>query len=258
MQRTIQSLFRYALPCLLSVLLGGCSILIPAKRVMPPEQGMTFHTVGTSQAPTVVLLSGCGGVKPDTTPHMVRQLNGSGFNAVVLDYVRIMGLEQACLGQIRPDRFLALLTESLAYIAQQPSVDRDHVALLGWSLGASAALTYARIVETEDRPPISAVVAYYPGCYDGLELSSYPTLMLVGMADNVVDPDACLALAKRSPQTPLVVKTFANAQHNFDDPRFKQPQKMHFLWKTVSSAYSAPATEEAERATLQFLKENNR
>lgn len=249
---------KHSLLCFVLFLLSACGMLIPAKRVMPPEQGLIFYTVENTPAPTVVLLSGCGGMQAATAPPIVKTLNENGFNAVTLDYVKVMGLEQACLGQIKPDRFLALLSEAMAYLVTRPEVDKNHIALLGWSLGASAALTYAGTLTPGEQPAISAVVAYYPGCYDGLQLSLHPTLMLLGMADNVVDANACIELAQRSPSTPIVVKSYPGTQHNFDNPKFKQPQSMYFFWKKLSSAYDPKATADAEKATIEFLKKHSR
>lgn len=242
-------------------LLGACT-LIPAKRVMPIEEGITFYTIEDTPAPTVMLISGCGGMNvngADTFhPRVAQWLNDNGFNAVVLDYVKIMGLETACLGQIKPDSLLQLLFDALDYTAAQPFVDRDRIALLGWSLGASAALTVAEKIEPSDhRPNITAVAAYYPGCYPGLRLSTRPTLLLLGLADNVVNANECLALASRSPQTPLVVKTYEGAQHNFAAVEFTQPQSARFLWKKFTSAYDPDAAADAKKTLLEFLKNNN-
>lgn len=240
--------------------LSACSTLMPAKRIMPVEDGMVFYRIEKSPAPTVMLVSGCGGMDTNgvTTfyPRIAKWLNDNGFNAVILDYVKIMGLDTACTGRIKPDALLNLMFDALRYTASQPFVDRDRIALLGWSLGASAVLTVAEKIQPDDQPNIAAVAAYYPGCYPGLQLSTHPTLLLLGLADNVVDAKDCLKLASQSPQTPLIVKTYPGAQHNFAIAEFKQPQSVHFLWKEFTSAYDPVAADDAEKMLLEFLQKN--
>ena len=242
-------------------LLSACSSIMGAKPVMPIEEGITFYPVGTTPAPTVILFPGCGGTQAkgfaDILPRQAKWLNDNGFNAVVIDYVKIMGLENACMGQIKPDPLLRVASDAFKYAASQPSVDRDRIALLGWSLGASVALTVAEKLEPAAQPNITAVAAYYPGCYPGLQLSTHPTLLLLGLADNVVNANDCLTLASNSPQTPPIVKTYPGAHHNFDIAEFKQPKTAHFFWKEFTSAYDPVAADDAEKALLEFLKANN-
>jgi len=241
-------------------LFSACSIIY-AKPVMPVEQGITFYTVEKTPAPTVLMFPGCGGTQSkgltDILPRKAKWLNDNGFNAVLIDYIKIMGLDNACLGQIKPDILFKVLTESFHYVASQPSVDHDHIALLGWSLGASAVLTIAEKIQPGEQPNITAVAAYYPGCYPGLQLSVHPTLLLLGLADNVVNANDCLTLAGKSPQTPLIVKTYPGAHHSFDIVEFKQPKTAHFLWKEFTSAYDPLAAQDAEATLLEFLKANN-
>ena len=246
-----------------ALLFSACS-LMSAKPVMPIEQGITFYPVEKAPvstptpAPTVLLVFGCGALSADSVPPVVPWLNENGFNAVVLDFVKIMGLDSACYGQIKPDRFLKLLFDALNYTASRPYVDRNHIALLGWSLGASAVLTFAEKIQPGDQPNITAVAAYYPGCYPGLQLSTHPTLLLLGLADNVVDASKCLELASKSPQTPLLVKTYPGAQHEFDAAELKEPRITHFFWKTFTAAYDPVAAADAEKTLLEFLEKNNK
>jgi dienelactone hydrolase len=242
---------------LAAVLLSACSFMA-AKPVMPIEQGITIYPTAKTPAPTVLLTFGCGAIKANTAPSVVKLFNDNGFNAVVLDFVKIMGLDDACGFQIKPEAFLKLMFDALSYTAAQPAVDRNRIALVGWSLGGSAALTLAEKIQSIDQPNITAVAAYYPGCYSGLQLSTHPTLLLLGLADNVVDANDCLELASKSPQTPLIVKTYPKVHHGFDNADIKQPQTMHFFWKKFTAAYDPVAAADAEKALLEFLKKYNR
>lgn len=246
---------------LMASLLGGCGFVGGAKPVVPVEQGITFYPVAKTPAPVVVLLPGCGGAQLEKAPEIVQReaawLNGLGFTAVLFDFTRVFGLEHACFGQIEPRALLDSIAQALRYIAAQPSVDREHIALLGWSLGASAALTIAQKSDLVDAPPIAAVAAYYPGCYAGLELSTRPTLLLIGLADNVVKPYECIAMANRTPRAPLTLKMYRGVHHNFDAVDLKEPRTNYFLWKKFTAAYDPLAAADARQAVAEFLTRYN-
>ena len=244
-----------------ALLFSACSFIMGAKPVMPIEQGVTVYAIDKTPAPTVILFPGCGGTQTNDVkeifPRKIKWLNNNGFNVIVIDYVKIMGVDNACMGQIKPDTLRKVVPQAFQYAASQPAVDRDHIALLGWSMGASVALTIAEKLEPAAQPNITAVAAYYPGCYAGLQLSTHPTLLLLGLADNVVNANDCLALASKSPQTPLIIKTYPGAYHNFDNIEFKNPKTVHFFWKEFTSAYDPVAADDAEKTLLEFLKVNN-
>lgn len=251
---------RWLLLLIIVQLLSACTFM-QTKPVMPIAESMTVYLIETKPAPTVLLFSGCGGVQgknvKNNLPRKAKWLNEHGFNAVVFDYVSFFGLENACYGQIKTDVLVKTAIDAFHYTAAQPFVERDRIVLLGWSMGASMALSVAAESAPDQQPAIAAVAAYYPGCYPGLRLSTYPTLMLVGLADNVVNPADCLSLAKLSPQTPLTLKTYAGAHHNFDVIEFKEPQTTHFFWKEFTSAYDPVAADDAEKALADFLKKYN-
>ncbi len=253
-------LFRGARKTLLLIfvlVLSGCAVFSSSKPVLPLQDGLTVYRTEHSPARTVLLVPGCGGINTNGSSEfysrVARQLNANGFNAIILDYVKLMGQKNACLGQIKFEAVLALINSALAYTAQQPFVDPQHISLLGWSLGGSGVLTVA---SKSTQPSISAVAAYYPGCYDGLQFSMHPTLLMLGLADNVVNPQDCIALARQFPQAPLTIKTYPGAHHGFDVDELQPAQQMHFFWKTFTAEYQQQASEDAMQVLLNFLKEN--
>ncbi len=241
--------------------LSACTMITGAKQIMPLEQGVSVYAIGKTPAPTVLMFPGCGGAQrkseQDIFLRKAKWLNAGGFNAVLFDYTKIMGVDSACYGEIKPETLLKVALAAFHYTASQPFVDRRHIALLGWSMGASMALTVAEKLPTAAQPNITAVAAYYPGCYPGLRLSSHPTLLLIGLADNVVNPYDCIALANQSPQTPLVLKTYRGAYHGFDLIENEPPKTAHFLWKKFTAAYDPVAAIDAKKTTMEFLQRNN-
>jgi dienelactone hydrolase len=235
--------------------------MTPAKSVMATERGISVYRTAKTPAPTVLLVPGCGGTKLNGAATFFERtttwLNDNGFNAVIVDYAKIVGLDSACLKQIDRAALRKIMFDALNYAAAQPFVDRRHISVLGWSLGASVALTMAQEIKPGDEPNIAAVAAYYPGCYQGLQLSAHPTLLLLGLADNVVNPYDCLKLVSQSPQPSIRVRTYPGASHCFDIAEFETPQTFRLLWMQFTSAYDAGAAADSQKALLEFLRENS-
>ena len=245
---------------LLSIItvLNACAVLPGAKPVMSIEQAVDIYTIDKSPMPTVILMPGCGGGQDVESAAIMKRkahwLNDHGFNAVVFDFTKMMGVKNACLGQIKKETLGLSAIDAFHYVAAQPYVDRDHIILLGWSMGASMSLAIAQTLKPGDEPNIAAVAAYYPGCFSGLQLSSHPTLMLIGMADNVVDPNQCLELIDKSSKENVTYKTYAGAHHGFDAAEYDPPRSTRFFWKKYTSAYDANAAADAENSLLDFLR----
>ncbi|MFT3930917.1 MAG: dienelactone hydrolase family protein [Spongiibacteraceae bacterium] len=237
----------------------GCTVFTGAKPVMRIDQAVDVYALDKSPAPTVLMMPGCGGAQDSESAAIMKRkalwLNEHGFNAVIFDFTKMMGVKNACLGQIKKQTLGHSAIEAFRYVASQPYVDREHIILLGWSMGASMSLAVAQTLSPDEAPNIAGVAAYYPGCFSGLRLSAHPTLLLIGLADNVVDPNACLALIEQSPQAQLRYKTYAGAHHGFDVAEYDPSRSRQFFWKTFTSAYDADAAAAAENALLQFLRD---
>ncbi len=252
---------RLIFACLLLQSLTACTLPTGgAKPTMPIEQGMTFYLRGHDVAPTVLMLPGCGGGQtPESAAVLKRKaewLNDLGYHAVVFDFTKLMGVPNACMRQITVDTLRNSALDAFAYIAKQPYVERDRVVLLGWSMGASLALAVTQVAAPEEQASIAGVAAYYPGCVEGIELTRRPTLLLIGLADTVVNPYDCLALINRSPQATVDFKTYWGAHHGFDLIENDPPKSMRFFWKKLTAAYDAPAAAHAENALREFLLKN--
>ena len=255
------SFSKQILSLLLVQWLGGCTLFTGAKPVMNFEQAIDVHTIDKFPAPTVLMMPGCGGGQDvEASAIMQRKahwLNEHGFNAAIFDFTKMMGVKNACLGQIKKETLGRSAIDAFHYVAAQPYVERDHLILLGWSMGASMALATAQSLPSEDAQKIAAVAAYYPGCFPGLQISKQPTLLLIGMADNVVDPNQCLALIEKSPKENLTYKKYEGAHHGFDVAEYDPPRSARFFWKKYTSAYDADAAADAENTLLKFLRANS-
>lgn len=241
--------------------LSACTVFTGAKPVLSFEQSIDVYAIDKSPAPTVLMIPGCGGGQDAESSAILqrkaRWLNEHGFNAVIYDFTKMMGVKNACLGQIKKEVLGNSAIDAFRYVASQPYVERDHLILLGWSMGASMALAVAQTLTPEEEPNIAGVAAYYPGCFPGLHISQHPTLLLIGLADNVVKPNKCLELIEKSPQANLTYRAYADAHHGFDIIEHDPPRSARFLWNEYTSAYDAEAAADAESALLEFLQKNS-
>jgi carboxymethylenebutenolidase len=119
---------------------------------------------------------------------------------------------------------------ALAYLRTRDDVIADRVALQGWSNGGSATLA-AMANTTPARatlPPqdgFRGALAFYPACAlkgqfdDGL-VPYAPVRVLIGTADEEVNPAVCAELTARSRARngDLAITLYPGATHDFDDP----------------------------------------
>jgi dienelactone hydrolase len=228
--------------------------------------------------PAVILLHGCGGPldgKGRLGARMVeyaRLLNAEGWIALVPDSLTPRGEKELCTqrtGERRTTQANRRLDAlgALQWLAAQPGVDGERLALVGWSNGGSTVLAATnRLHKDVARAPVKprAAVAFYPGC-EAERARRYaataPTLMLVGEADDWTPAAPCVELAA-GPASGLKLVAYPGAYHGFDGmaplrvrkdvPNGVQPGR----GVTVGGD---PAAREAARAEmLAFLREQLR
>jgi carboxymethylenebutenolidase len=119
---------------------------------------------------------------------------------------------------------------ALAYLHTRNDVAPDHIALQGWSNGASATLATMSSTTPALKSPTPATgfrgaVAFYPGC--GLKgkfksglLPYAPVRVFIGTDDEEVSPQECSDLVdvSRAQRADITVKIYPGATHDFDDP----------------------------------------
>jgi dienelactone hydrolase len=185
-----------------------------------------FYQASFTKAPTILALHGCSGMlNAKGLPNLrvqgyAKLLNAQGWHVVYLDSLTSRGVKSVCGGKndVTQAQRLQDTRAAVAYLAQQPWVDTQRIALLGWSHGGTATLiASAKGVNYAVQP--KAAVAFYPGCGNAgaFERSgwqpAFPILMQLGENDDWTDPVPCQALAAKNgiPQT-----TYPNAYHGFD------------------------------------------
>lgn len=119
---------------------------------------------------------------------------------------------------------------ALAWLAQQPDVQQEHIYLQGWSNGGSTVLNTLHrqatgTAQTGHKARFAAAVALYPGCGPKAMLArtikiDTPLLMLIASDDEEVSPQLCEEMAQRAGAAagnPKFV-IYPGATHDFDDP----------------------------------------
>jgi dienelactone hydrolase len=214
---------------------------------------------GPGPFPAIVHLHGCGGlpdeVKRGTNSLASDRLAAWGYVTLVVDSFTTRGINNTCSGEPAPR--VADAYGALAWLARQPFVDANRIAVLGFSAGGVATMSIAEardfeLFENEGEHAFKAAVALYPACRSDNALKM-PTLILIGELDDWSPAAACRATAaRRTGGSPVKLIVYPGAYHSFDTPRPGRRYFGHWL------EYNAAATQAATEETRRFLAEQLR
>lgn len=181
----------------------------------------------SGEVPAVIILHGAGGID-DFYFEMANLLNEMGIAAFVVDSFENRGIVFGA--EILKKLFHSYSTRiadayaALKLLSTHPKIDRNRIAVMGFSHGARVALFVA--AENIRRSFIvgdlqfAASIAYYPNCspqFDNIRFTKAPILLLLGERDNISPVSACLDYARRMRESGVDVKTvvFKDAHHQF-------------------------------------------
>ena len=233
----------------------GNAVAISALYFRPPQA-----TPGAS-VPLIVAAHGCGGMFSASASRRnelserfaswTEQLLSDGYAVLWPDSFNSRGRRSVCLVK-RGEPSISPVTRrldvlgALAFAAAQPGVDRERIALVGWSHGGSTTLAaingrdpeVAAFLSAPGAPPnFRAAVAFYPGCVVSLRkganwLPAMPIEIHVGELDDWTPPAACVQLgdAARSRGANMTVTVYPGAYHGFDAPSGRV-----VVWKEVTT-----------------------
>jgi dienelactone hydrolase len=141
-----------------------------------------------------------------------------------------------------------------AYLLTRADVRPAHIALQGWSNGASTALNvmFNQLSRPAGVPDFARALVFYPGCGSAALLSNKaysagaPTTVFLAGNDEEVNPETCRTALTNAPVTvrgssagAVDVTTYNGATHDFDDPgRTRQAVPANVLAKDDSMARS--------------------
>ena len=183
---------------------------------------------GAAKVPAVVLIHGSDGLGP-SLDRWAWEINGIGVAAFLLDSFSGRGLVRTDTDQTQLDA-LAMTVDAyraLALLAEHPRVDKERIAVMGFSKGAVAAL-YSSLRRFHDMhgPPglaFAAHIGFYTPCNlayrDDARTTGEPIRLFHGSADDYVAIGPCRAYAERLRQAgvDITLTEYEGAQHDFDN-----------------------------------------
>ncbi|MGA9007310.1 MAG: dienelactone hydrolase family protein, partial [Xanthobacteraceae bacterium] len=242
-----------ALPFVLGAALTAVIACAPAIAAEPehveiPDGELTLHASlyrpdGAGPFPAVVALHDCSGLvhhRPITeTRHYIewaRLLAADGFIVLFPDSFGSRGIGPQCHERNRKVRAsrerVSDANAARHWLQAQSYVKLDHVSVLGWSSGGTAALWTVRptAAPRDGSTDFRSAVTFYPSCrrlHDTAWSARVPTLILVGAADDWTPASVCQQMVAgardRSARVQIVV--YPGAQHQFD--RANSPIRLH-------------------------------
>ena len=204
--------------------------------------------------PAVVVLHGSGGLSSHSTK-IADRLGSWGYVALIVDSLGPRGMtSQSGRGRAVDQAFDAYA--ALRYLSQSDFVDPARVAVLGQSMGGSAAF-YAvdrDLTAQYFNERFRAAVAYYPGCSIPVPMMTAPVLILIGEADDWNPAERCREMVKqaRPDGAGITLTVYPGAHHAFDVVELKPGIRSIGHWVE----YDEPAAKDAEEKTRAFLAAN--
>jgi dienelactone hydrolase len=192
---------------------------------------------GTDKLPAIILVHGSGGLSasPDA---WAREFNAIGVAAFILDSFAGRGIVSTVNDQSQLNS-LAMMVDAyraLAILAEHPRIDRDRIAVIGFSKGAVASVysSNRRFRELYGPPGVefSAHVGLYTPCnvaYDEDDRTTgKPVRLHHGIADDYVAIAPCRDYVARLKQAgaDVALAEYPDAHHAYDNPVYTTPLKI--------------------------------
>jgi carboxymethylenebutenolidase len=188
--------------------------------------------------PAVIALHGAGGNISGMEPY-VTMLAAEGFAVYLLHYFDRTGVEPADLQSMKRNfpLWMKTLWDAVSFIETQPQVDRERIALLGFSLGA-----YLSLANSAIDPRVKAVVEFFGGMPKEMRLFMRrlcPVLILHGEADPTVPVEEAYQLQKLLEKKGIAyeIKIYPEAGHGFETEIWSDagPRSLQFLQKYLAA-----------------------
>ena len=241
---------------LLSGIANAENVTIPGTASTPSIPGYLARPSGAGPFPAILILHGCegfGSLESSTAD----ELAGLGYVALAIDALKPQGLTNAC-GDVAPASRNAATYGGVAlmWLSQQPYVIGSRLGVIGYSMGAIAALDLIDPYpgfSVSTPPGLRGIVTYYPACSRRSPDITVPLLILDGSADDWIPPGPCqtLAQAAQAAGKPVQITTYPGATHAFNQP---SSRPRHVNGHTL--VYDPQATADADAKMRAFFQQH--
>ncbi len=179
---------------------------------------------GDGVFPAMVILHGCGGIRPNASM-WASWLQSRGYASLIVDSFRGRGTASICRQskkQVNQVQRVGDAYAALYWLAEQPNIDPSKIGLMGFSNGGGTtlkALNQLRQLAAKESPIQFRVgIPLYPDCAFTPPPFPVPVLILIGEADDWTPARLCENLAERyQSDAPLELKVYPGALHGFDN-----------------------------------------
>jgi len=140
---------------------------------------------GSGPHPAVMLFHGCGGVTPNIAAWS-QWLQAEGYAVLAVHSFPGRGIRNLCADSstLRPAVRAGDVFAAAAKLRSMESIDRNRLAVIGFSHGGTTALSAWRTAGYHPDIPLRAIIAFYPGCRDvRVPPTRTPLLILIGDKD---------------------------------------------------------------------------
>ncbi len=221
-----------------------------------------FLPKGVPRGAPILELHSCSGPNVRRDAEWARRLAADGHIVLLPDSFGSRGLSSQCTNPSRAVAAAGLRRQdtlaAARWLTVRPGTAAGGVVLLGWSDGATTALSTATAAADLAPGLIRGVIAFYPACSGFADRAAWspaaPLLILVGEADQRNPVASCRALAERLPNR-ITLAVYPGAMHDFD----LATQPAPVVRPRRGAAIAAPAspneiaTEDAVRRVPAFI-----
>ena len=225
-----------------------------------PLQGFLRLRNSAGPSPAVVLLLSCNGNWRPLDERWGKPVSSWGYVTLTVDSFGSRGLKNTC-GSGASDDLALDAYRALNFLTQQPSVDPDRVAALGFSQGGWLVLSSVEhgIIEQTAKNKFRAAIAFYPPCRWFKGNMTVPTLILTGELDDWTPAEECGKLVEgrddygisrqKGQGVPIKLVVYPGAHHAFDAANLTTPISLlgHHL------EFNQQATDQSIGAVREFL-----